>query len=74
MRESKAIQYFELTISVHQYIFKHIMKIEAGHTCSETVTARQSSERPRSAVHTLPTDPGLQDNILNEQQPAALDS
>lgn len=39
MRESKAIQYFKLTISVHQHIFMHIMKIEAGHTCSEIVTA-----------------------------------
>lgn len=39
MRESKAIQYFKLTISVHQHIFMHIMKIEPGHTCSEIVTA-----------------------------------
>lgn len=56
IRESKAIlytiQYFKLTTSIHQHIFMCIMKIEAGHTCSEIVTPWQSSQSGQGVLYT----------------------
>lgn len=73
--EIKAIQHFKLTIFIHQHIFMHIMKIHPGHTSSQLLITWQSSGSWHGLMYTSThTISWLQDNILNMQQFAMLDS